>query len=65
MLLFLLFGPEMSQEERQEEAEAAMNLERLRLEGVSPALVGERRATGTIEQHECCKDEEAMAEHVE
>ncbi|KAL2219367.1 carboxylic acid transporter [Thermoascus aurantiacus ATCC 26904] len=65
MLLFLLFGPEMSQEERQEEAEAAMNLERLRLEGVSPALVGERRATGSIEQHECRKDEEAMAEHVE
>lgn len=47
MLFFLLLGPEMSQEERQEEAEAALYLERLRLEGVSLAQIGEKRAVNS------------------
>lgn len=37
MLFFLFWGPEMSQEERDEEAEASMRLEQLRAEGVSLA----------------------------
>lgn len=65
MLFFLFWGPEMSQEERQEEAEAALYLERLRSEGVSLALIGEKRAAGKVELQQNSKDEEAVIEHVE
>jgi SHS family lactate transporter-like MFS transporter len=44
LFLVLLLGPEMSQEERQAEAEAAVHMERLRSEGVSLVQIGERRA---------------------
>lgn len=44
MFFFLFWGPEMSQEERDEEAEAAAQFERLRMEGVSLAQIGEMGA---------------------
>lgn len=75
MLFFLLLGPEMSQEERQEQAEAALYLERLRLEGVSLTQIGEKRAANSSSGEEQTpesknadgkKDEEDIAvEHVE
>lgn len=43
MVFFLFFGPEMTQAERDEEAEAALRLERLRHEGVSLAEIGQQR----------------------
>lgn len=43
ILFFLFWGPEMSQEERDEEAEAAQRLERLRAEGVSLAEIGQQQ----------------------
>ncbi|KAJ5115999.1 hypothetical protein N7456_000347 [Penicillium angulare] len=46
IFIFLLLGPEMPQEERDEEAEAAMLLERLRAEGLSLAEIGQRSALG-------------------
>ncbi|KAK5017950.1 hypothetical protein LTR16_002152 [Cryomyces antarcticus] len=46
LLLFLFLGPEMSQEEREVEAEAAMQFERLRAQGVSLAEIGASRAKG-------------------
>ena len=49
MFFFLILGPEMSQEERDEEAEAAAELERLRLEGVSLIHIGEKNATKDVE----------------
>ncbi|KAJ5153356.1 uncharacterized protein N7482_009834 [Penicillium canariense] len=45
-LFFLFWGPEMSQEERNEEAEAAIRLERLRAEGVSLAEIGQQQFLG-------------------
>ncbi|KAL1961774.1 hypothetical protein VTN77DRAFT_1061 [Rasamsonia byssochlamydoides] len=77
MLFFLLLGPEMSQEERLEEAEAALSLEKLRLEGVSLVQIGEKRAVinnspgdggeELVERKNAnVKDEEEIAvEHVE
>jgi SHS family lactate transporter-like MFS transporter len=46
MLFFLFWGPEMSQEERDEEAEDSMRLEQLRAEGVSLAEIGQQRFLG-------------------
>lgn len=42
IFFFLFWGPEMSQEERDEEAEAALRLKRLRAEGVSLAEIGQQ-----------------------
>ncbi|OBT84342.1 hypothetical protein VE02_07267 [Pseudogymnoascus sp. 03VT05] len=48
---FVLFiGPEMSQQEREEEAEASLEFERLRQGGMSLAEVGQRRGNGKLEQ---------------
>jgi SHS family lactate transporter-like MFS transporter len=73
MLLFLLLGPEMSQEERQEQAEAALYLERLRLEGVSLVQIGEKRALNNSDEEERSEskneqvknDKEIGIEHIE
>ncbi|KAJ5797627.1 uncharacterized protein N7503_006923 [Penicillium pulvis] len=43
MMFFLFWGPEMSQEERDEEAEASLRLEQLRAEGVSLAEIGKQQ----------------------
>lgn len=45
MFFFLFWGPEMSQEERDEEEQAASELERLQLEGMSLTQIGEKNAT--------------------
>ena len=50
VLFFLFWGPEMSQEERDEEAEAALRLERLRAEGVSLAEIGQQQFTKDVDQ---------------
>lgn len=50
MFFFLFWGPEMSQEERDEEAEAALQFERLRREGVSLAQIGEMGAKDKVEE---------------
>lgn len=44
MLVFLLLGPEMSQEERAEYGAAADDIEKLRKEGISLAEIGANRA---------------------
>lgn len=67
---FVLFiGPEMSQEEREEEAEASLEFERLRREGMSLAEVGARRGNGKLEMemadNEAAEKEMAMEERVE
>lgn len=62
IFFFLILGPEMSQEERDEEAEAASELERLRLEGVSLTQIGEKKATKVEEEH---RDSKEVAEQVE
>jgi SHS family lactate transporter-like MFS transporter len=67
---FVLFiGPEMSQEEREEEAEAALEFERLRNGGMSLAEVGARRGNGKLEAEmadaEIAEAKRAEAEHVE
>jgi SHS family lactate transporter-like MFS transporter len=57
---FVLFiGPEMSQAEREEEAEASLEFERLRQEGMSLAEVGQRRGNGKLEQE---MDDREMAD---
>jgi SHS family lactate transporter-like MFS transporter len=69
MLVFLLLGPEMTQEERKEESEASMYLERLRLEGISLTQIGEKRAVMGVEEHNEHQpekaDEETTVEHIE
>lgn len=50
-LVFLLLGPEMSQEERNEEAAAALEYERLRKEGMSLLEIGMARARGDWKMH--------------
>jgi SHS family lactate transporter-like MFS transporter len=60
-LLFLFFGPEMQQSEREEEAEHAMMNERMRKEGVSLAEIGMARARGDEKE----KMELTGVEHVE
>ncbi|KAJ5998618.1 hypothetical protein N7451_006428 [Penicillium sp. IBT 35674x] len=46
MMFFLFWGPEMSQEERDEEAKASLRLEQLRAEGVSLAEIGKQQFQG-------------------
>ncbi|KFZ08157.1 hypothetical protein V501_06095 [Pseudogymnoascus sp. VKM F-4519 (FW-2642)] len=67
---FVLFiGPEMSQAEREEEAEASLEFERLRQGGMSLAEVGARRGNGKLEQEmadrEIADKERADEERVE
>lgn len=45
-MLFVFVGPEMSQEERAEEGEQALEFERLREQGVSLREIGVSRAKG-------------------
>lgn len=61
IFFFVFWGPEMSQEERDEEAEASYELERLRLEGVSLTQIGEKNATKRIER-EGVDDEKVVAD---
>lgn len=62
---FVLFiGPEMSQEEREEEAEASLEFERLRRGGMSLAEVGARRGNGKLEE-EMAEKERVEDERVE
>lgn len=63
VLFFLFWGPEMSQEERDEEAEAALRLERLRAEGVSLAEIGQQQFTKDVDQR--LGQEEMEGEKVE
>jgi MFS transporter, SHS family, lactate transporter len=44
MFFFLFFGPEMSQEERQEHEDSAAYLEEMRKQGVSLKEIGIQRA---------------------
>jgi SHS family lactate transporter-like MFS transporter len=62
ILFFLFWGPEMSQEERDEEAEAALHLETLRAQGVSLAEIGQQqfRKQGDPSEHE----EKPQTEHI-
>lgn len=46
IFVFVLVGPEMTQDERAEEAEQAMEFERLRAQGVSLREIGISRAKG-------------------
>lgn len=46
ILLFSFVGPEMSQAERDEEAAAVLEYERMRAQGVSLAEIGAGRAKG-------------------
>lgn len=46
ILLFVFLGPEMSQEERNEENALAQEYERMRAEGVSLKEIGAGRAKG-------------------
>jgi SHS family lactate transporter-like MFS transporter len=48
--VMLFIGPEMSQEERDEEVEAALEFERLRRGGMSLAEVGAARGTNKLER---------------
>lgn len=66
MLFFLFWGPEMPQDERDEEAAAAKRLEQLRAEGVSLAEIGRQQYEGKaiIERGEQV-DDKAGATHVE
>ncbi len=50
VFFFLFIGPEMSQEERQEEAEAARQYEEMRREGVSLADIGASRSKARYDE---------------
>ncbi|KAJ5111359.1 hypothetical protein N7532_001894 [Penicillium argentinense] len=64
ILFFLFWGPEMPQEERDEEAEAALRLEQLRASGVSLADIGEQQFRGKgIERSSSRDEEKAVVEH--
>ncbi|KAL1859136.1 hypothetical protein Plec18170_002251 [Paecilomyces lecythidis] len=70
ILFFLFWGPEMSAEERAEEAEKARYLESLRAAGMSPAQVGEMQARKQHEQivdskEDLEKGDEAVTVHIE
>lgn len=66
ILFFLFWGPEMSQEEREEEAEASLRLEELRASGVSLAEIGEAQFRGKdIDRTSTHDEEKAVAGHVE
>lgn len=70
MLLFLFFGPEMSEEERAEYSAAADHAERLRKDGVSLAEIGAQRAKAgargsRYEGAAAIPEKKPQAEHVE
>ncbi|KAJ5965430.1 hypothetical protein N7481_012144 [Penicillium waksmanii] len=66
ILFFLFWGPEMSQEEREEEAQASLRLEELRASGVSLAEIGEAQFRGKdIDRTSTYDEEKAVAGHVE
>lgn len=70
MVFFLFLGPEMTQAERDEEADAALRLERLRREGVSLADIGRQRYHGKEvevdeEHHDEHLDEKVETAHIE
>lgn len=48
-VVLLFIGPEMSQEERDEETEAAIQLEKLRKSGMTPSEVGEASESRKVE----------------
>lgn len=62
ILFFLFWGPEMSQEERDEEAEAALQLESLRKQGVSLAEIGQHQIKKEASTEK--EEEQAHVEHV-
>lgn len=65
MFFFLFWGPEMSQEERDEEARSAEQLERLRLEGWSLAEIGDKSAIQKVEEsRDAVDDKAASVEHI-
>lgn len=65
VLFFLFWGPEMSQEERSEEAAAAKHLERLRAEGVSLAEIGRQQYEGKNITESAVQEEKAETAHIE
>ncbi len=66
VFLFLFLGPEMSQDERQEHAEAANHLEKLRKEGVSLAEIGASRVKfRESEMHKVNTDDEEKGDVIE
>ncbi|KAJ5335297.1 hypothetical protein N7452_007700 [Penicillium brevicompactum] len=62
ILFFLFLGPEMSQEERDEEAEAALQLESLRKQGVSLAEIGQHQIKKEASTEK--EEEQGHVEHV-
>jgi SHS family lactate transporter-like MFS transporter len=66
ILLFLFFGPEMTQEEREEEATLARQYEDLRTQGVSLQEIGAGRAKDPIsgEQPGMNEKTEGKAAHI-
>lgn len=66
MLFFLFWGPEMPQDERDEEAAAAKRLEQLRAEGVSLADIGRQQYEGkAIIERGGQADDKAEVSHIE
>lgn len=66
MLFFVFWGSEMSQEERDKEAETVLHLERLRAQGVSLAEIGQHRLWKKGEIKDGCgaTEEKAQNDHV-
>ncbi len=69
-LIFLFFGPEMTQNERNEEAAAALEYERLRKEGMSLVEIGMARARGDFKTdgangEKDVKSKDVEVEHIE
>ena len=62
--LIVLVGPEMSQEERDEEAEAASYIERLRQTGVNISEIQDRQKGVMVEECELGGDNKVVIEHV-
>lgn len=65
VLFFLFWGPEMSQEERSEQAAAAKHLERLRAEGVSLQEIGRQQFEGKNITEAAVEAEKAETAHIE
>lgn len=66
VLFFLFWGPEMPQEERDEEAAAAKRLESLRAEGVSLTEIGQQLFRGkALDEQAGQEEEKAETVHVE
>ncbi|KAK2794205.1 hypothetical protein FQN51_000906 [Onygenales sp. PD_10] len=73
MFILLFLGPEMSQEEREEEAEQSMQMYRLQSQGLSPEQIGEERANLVLKQTEESREvdqgtgneEKSEVEHVQ